>query len=166
MVEFLVGLIPVIAIIAAFLQVTALSSSQTDTLVDARQEAGDKAMGFGSAVFLETDAEFIKTWSEGPDGMRHTPDDEPVRGIAGAFTDGVIEKTSETPEGWLLLGEIPDNPMVFLRGSMNPSAAFGLVKGEASEMVPVLSAVKKLLYRADSITVSSTVWLTGCSDLY
>jgi hypothetical protein len=166
MVEFLVGLVAILALVAGFLQVTELSTRQTDTLVEAREEAGIKAMQIGGSAFLETDAQFLETWEPGSDGNRHTPDDEPVRGNASAFLDTVVEGTSEDPEGWAALQGLPNEPMTELRGNMNPSTVFGLVKGEATESVPLLSAVRSLIYRKESITVRSTVWMTGCSDLY
>jgi len=163
LVEFIVVLVAVLALTAGLLQVASLSRVQTETMVDARREAGELAM-----LDVETLAvpEYIRDWEEGPDGARHTADDRFTTGDPGAFTRMIVDRAVAENDDWEIIDSLPDSDFQDMAGSGWPSAEFGLVRGYDARTVPLLPAVQSLLYRAAGIHIESEVWMTRTTGMY
>jgi hypothetical protein len=167
MVEFIVGLLAVVVLFAAFVQLVDLAATHTNTMVKARKEAADKAMlDLGAGAGILTDPDFIREWREGPDRKRHTPDDTFSRSAAALFDDTVVEKAGGDAAGWAQIDLAPGNAFSSLRGSADPVALFGLVKGDNSKSVSLMSAIQELLYAKDKVDVRTTVWMTWTKGIY
>ena len=163
MVEFIVGLVAVVVLFAGLIQLARLAMVQTNVMRDAREEAGRDAIVTPNPQF---DAEFIRDWQEGPDGVRHTTDDTFNRASAPTFDEVVVETAAENDDAWDILMSVPADRLPSLRNNADPAARFGMVPAEATTNVPLMSAVYSLLYRADSIDVEAKVWMTSTRDLY
>ena len=80
MVEFVVGLVALLAVAVGVLSVAALSRADTESFSAAQEEAVRRSMGDGSPDSFRP----VSDVSEGPDGLPLTKDDEPERGsLAG-----------------------------------------------------------------------------------
>ncbi|NQT93610.1 MAG: hypothetical protein HQ559_12695 [Lentisphaerae bacterium] len=163
LIEFVVVLVAVLALTAGLLQVASLSRVQTETMVEARREAGELAM-------LDVDTlsapEYIRDWEEGPDGARHTADDRFSPGDPAAFTRTVVDRAVAVNSDWEIIEAMPDSDFQDLAGTAWPVAEFGLVRGYDSRTVPLLPAVQSLLYRATGINIESEVWMTRTTGMY
>lgn len=167
MVELMIGLVAVLACFAALVQFVSLNRAHHATLTAARRTAGELALrDTGPGTGQISDADYIKDWSPGPDGKRHTRDDTHTTGNAGAFSDRIVGQSVADGSEWDVLQRAPGDAVSPLFGQPNPSALFGLVSAGDRETVPVLPAVRSLLYRADSIEVESEVWMTWTRGIY
>jgi hypothetical protein len=162
MVELIVALVVILALAAGLLQVASLGRAHTEVMVDARREAGLLAM---LEVIPLAAPDYIQDWDPGPDGKRLTRDDLPILGDDMAFDDVIVEKAAADDDAWAILSTV-SNSIPALRDHLDPVAVFGLVHGEESETVPLLPAVRSLLYQADSIDVRADVWMTRARGIY
>jgi hypothetical protein len=183
-VEFVVGLVVLLTILAGLLELTSVTKKHTDLMVEARRDAGNHALWDMAPAYPAGDApEYIKDWRVGPAGddpdgdgipgdeKRYTPDDVFDRATAADFSTRIVERAAANAGDWGVLDEIPRQRVSGLRGSSEPSTLFGLVRGEAREdidlLAPEYSLIRKLLFRPadDKIHLSSEVWMTWTKGL-
>jgi hypothetical protein len=163
-VEFVVGLAVVLVLVAGLLQVAALTRAQTDTMVEARRRAGEEAMDVNQPL---AGPEFIRDWTDGPDGYAYSGDDTFSEGDALTFLGAVVDQAAGGADGWDRIGQAGgDNRLYGLHRALRPVSAFGLVKGSDEETVEVIPAVRELIYDKDRITVRSDVWMTWTRGIY
>jgi len=163
MIEVMVGLVALIVLISGLLQVASLTRARTDAMATARDEAGGLAM-LDSPVSDFPD--YIYEIGVGDDERSYSYDDEVSHANAGLFESEIMDHTVSESGEWDVLEEVPNTTFYDLHGNLTPAAAFGLVKGDASETVTLLPAVRSLLYRADEIDVECDVWMTWTRGIY
>ncbi|MFW6151561.1 MAG: hypothetical protein ACOC6C_01145 [Verrucomicrobiota bacterium] len=167
MVEFLAGLVAVLAIIATMTVGARMIARHSNTMVDARENAADYAVyPFYDAA--EHDTSLIQSWSPGPDGKRHTPDDEFTTANRQRFKNVIVQTAAEDGRSWEILNGIPDNNVSRLAGSPFPASFFGLVRGSSQEEIDLsdLPAFTHLVYGGDHIEIKSNAWLIWLKGLY
>jgi hypothetical protein len=167
-VEMLVGLVALLVLITGLIQVEALSSGQTATMVQARRLAGLAAINGSNLAFTP---KFIAKWQVGPDGKRYTKDDVVTSGDTAEFENTIVNKASPDASEWtgIIDSVAPgsrENELSVIHQSGMPQAQFGFVKGSDSTNVDLLPAVQDLIYRADSIKIVSDVWMTSTKGIY
>ena len=163
MIEVMVGLVALIVLISGLLQVASLTRARTDAMATAREEAGGQAL-LDSPI---TDfPDYIYQISVGDDERSYSYDDETSHANAGDFDSIIMDRTVSDSEEWEILEQVPNSTFYDLHGSLTPAAAFGLVKGDASETVTLLPAVRSLLYRENEIDVECNVWMTWTRGIY
>jgi hypothetical protein len=162
-IELVVGLVLVLAVTAGLLQLYSLTRADADTMVEARREAGELAL---LDVAVLSDPPYIEDWEEGADGKRMTADDTYNTANPLPFTQTIVERASPDAAGWALIDSAAEDGMSQLRQNPAPGSVLGLVKGEDSETVTLLPAVRSLIYRADHIEVENEVWLTRLKGIY
>ena len=163
MVELVVGLVAVLVLFAGLLQIIGLTQTQTDVLVNARREAGQRAMA-GTANRMAPD--YIRFWEEGPDESRHSVDDRHTAADPGRFRTTVIEELASDPSDWLVVDAVPGNPFSDLHDNANPISDFGLLNGTDSDTVDLIPTLRNLVYDSDTITVESEVWMPWMRGMY
>lgn len=161
-VEMLIGIVALLVLIAGLLQVATLSSGQTATMVQARYLAGKASMEDPEA----STPDYIKNWQVGPDGKRYTADDVSTPADTAAFESTIIGKASPDAFGWTLIDSVPKNELSVIHKSGTPQNEFGFVEGTDSTNVDLLPVIQSLVYRADSIKISSDVWMTCTKGIY
>ena len=162
LIEVCVGLIAIMALVAGMIQIGHLAKVHTDTMVEARKEAG----AFAVADFpFVAPPKYISEWEAGDDEKRHTADDQSSDGDAFALKNIIVGKAVSQADEWEHMEEKP-NGINDLRYAGNPAVVFGMVKGEASESCDLLPAARKLFYNAESIDVEHKVWTTWTKGLY
>jgi hypothetical protein len=184
MIEFAVGLIVLLALLAGLLELTSLTKRHTDLMVEARKDAGNHALGDVAPAYPAGNApEYIRDWCIGPansdpdgdgipgDEKRYTADDVFDRAVAADFSSRIVERTGANAGDWAILDQIPNQTVSRLRGSSEPSTLFGLVRGEAREdvdLLPDYPLTRKLLFHPadDQVHLSSEVWMTWTKGLY
>jgi hypothetical protein len=163
MLELMIGLVALMALVAGLLQVASLTRAQTDTMVEARAEAGRHS--FGSLGISER-PQYIREIDAAPDGRTYSYDDTRTTAGGGAFHDIIISQATSEPDQWTVLSDLHNTSFSELNNSGNPISVFGLIEGTASESVSLQPAVRSLLYRADLINIKSDVWTTWTRGVY
>jgi hypothetical protein len=164
-IELIVGLVAMLVLFAGLLQVSSLIKTHTDTMVQARTQAGEQAMLESPLLPVPR---YIRDWVPGQDGQRHTPDDRWTPANADAFADTLVEQAVAEDMDWGLWQErdAKPNPVADMRSTVNQSAHFGLLRGHASSVTNLLPAIRHLVYNADTVEVSTEVWMTWTSGIY
>ena len=160
MVEFIVRLVIVLVLLVGLIQVGQLTHARTRTMIAARAAAGQLAMA--PTVPVSEVAPLIYNWVPGPDLRRHTHDDLALVTSNAATLPGELV-------GQAHLEQVPDAPvnaLATLRDSPNPAGAFFLVKGKASESVPILPIIRRLVYAHSTLEVKSDAWLVWAEGIY
>ncbi len=163
MIEVMVGLVTLIVLIAGLLQVASLTRARTDAMASARAKAATRALEI--SPFSEF-PDYIHEISAGPDGRTYSHDDEANYADPELFDATIVNRAVSNSSEWAVLEAVPTNPFADLHGSLSPASAFGLLKGDASEPVTLIPAVRSLLYRADEIDVECEVWMTWTQGIY
>lgn len=166
-VEFVIGLVAVLALLAGLFQIASLIKSHTDVMVEARRQAGELAnTDLDPGQVLLSDAQYIRDWQESGDGKRYTRDDSSTPADAAAFAARFTGKAVPDAAAWSVLGQAPGDRLSALNGAPNPSPFFGLVEGYCSTNVPLLPAARHLFYAAESVDVQCKVWMTWTKGMY
>ena len=163
MIEFLVGLIAVLALFAGLIQFVSLFDAQTDTLSEARTKAGACAI---EDELGESSAEYIKYWEEADDERRYSVDDTHTDADPTAFTDKIVSKAAANASDRQRFDAISRNEVRDLRNSGAPATMLGLLKGKDSTEVDLLPAVQHLLYDKKSIEIEGVAWMPWCRGIY
>ncbi len=168
MVEFLTGIVAVLAVVTTMTVGSKMIARHTDTMVEARQRAAEYAM-FPVYDAGEHDTALIQSWQPGPDGKRHTADDEFTTSDQNRFNNVVVSTAGENNRSWEILNSIPDNELSRIHNHPFPASFFGLVKGESDTVEIDLSrwpAFTHLVYGGDSVEIKSDAWFTWLKGLY
>lgn len=158
MVEFMVGLVVVLVLLAGLIQVSRLAHAHTNTMNTARAIAGLLSME-GTPPVSET-ARLIFDWVPGSDQRRHTHDDMAIAAGSNVATELAGQAHLE------LAPDAPTNALTTLAASLNPVRDFCLVKGNASESVPILQLIQRLVYSHSTLEVESDAWLVWTRGIY
>ncbi len=159
-VEFVIGLVAILALLGGVIQIGRLALAQTRCQAEARTAAGRLAIS-PSAPLTEP-AAYLTDWMPGRDRRRHTRDDQRlVSSNAAALPRDLVGRARlDWAPG------LPANPFSQLAASALPGAQFYLVKGQHSESVPVLPVFQRLVYAAPAIVVEGDAWLVWTEGLY
>lgn len=163
MIEFLVGLVAMLVLVGFLLQLSSLGRAQQETLTDARRAAGRLAF---MPIDTPGDPAYIGEWRAGPDGRTYSRDDFHLPANQGAFLQTFTDPITTAPADEALMAALPHNPIGDLSGMTTPVNGFGLFSRRESEEIPLLPVVRHLLYRADSITLESEVWMPSLFGIY
>ena len=163
MVELMVGLVALLVLLGALLQLTSLTTARIDAMAEARRDAGTRAM---STLALSSGADYIRYWEEGPDERRYSVDDTFTEANGAAFTACIVDRAGRDPAAWQIIESAPRNAIRALHDTPFPATQFGLVDGTESVTVPLLPVVKHLIYNADSITLDCQVWMPWAREIY
>jgi len=163
MIELMAGLVVLIVLTAVIAQLAIVVRAGHETAVRAREQAGAMAL---HAYPFSVAARYIGATDPGADGRPYTRDDNFATADPGAYYHGILEPLAADPADWNTLNAIPENEFTRLRASDSPIGIFGLLRGEDRETVPLLPAVRNLLYRDDSIRIEETVWMPWARGFY
>lgn len=155
MVEFMVGLVVALVLLAGLIQIGKMAHIHTRTMITARAQAGQLAL---AANFQSEISPLISDWSPGPDQRRYTRDDVVLSSTNTStlpVTIGGSAQLDSVSNGATMRTEI-----------YNTTGGFFLVKGEASESVPILSIIQRLVYPHPTLEVESDAWLVWTEGIY
>jgi len=162
-IEFLAGIVVILTLFAVIVQMVSLTRADLDGMSEARREAGRLSL---TPLEVADNPDFIHNWETGDDTHPYSRDDTHTLASEGAFTAIFTSPIAPAPPGSTLMARIPRNSIRDLADSARPVTHFGLVSAHSSESVPLLPAVRHLLYDATEIEIENTVWLTATADIY
>jgi len=163
MIEFIVGLVAVLVVFAALIQIRDLGAAENRTLAEARRSAG--IMSFGGLRPLAT-PEYIRLWQTGADRKSYTRDDTHTTADPGILDHTIVDRAAADAYAWEMLNAVPHNEIKLLHNNMSPQLGFGFVGDTETEEVPLLPVVRHLLYGADQIEVESSAWTVWTEGIY
>ncbi len=166
MVEFVIGLVPVLALLAGLLQVATLAHQHSETMIEARRRAAELAMtDLSRGANIHSNPDYIRRWRPGPDDRPHTRADIFSHADAYRFQDIIVNRAAR-PEDRDLMERIPHNRIHQLRSVAEPVNYFGLVRGRDTRSIPLIPAARNLYYRADNVEIEVEAWLTWMKGIY
>ncbi len=161
MVELAVGLVAMIVLLGALIQIGRLVQARSRTMMEARAAAG--ALGLAATnVAGALGGDYIYNWHAGRDGRAYTRDDVPLAATGAA----AAVQAAVAASGMAGVPAPPANPFNGLAAGVHPAQDFALVHGAESESVEVLPVVRQLVYNDDAIAVSSSAWLVWMEGIY
>ena len=163
LIEFLIGIIGIIALFAGLLQIASLSRAHTESMIEARSEAAEDAIG--DTAFLAS-PDYIEAVMEGADGTRYSADDSFTDGSSADFLDYIVEPSASSATEWAIIDGATGNQLSMLRSGLSPAYEMQMVRGTDSRDVDIIPAVQNLIYDAETIEVQSTVWLPWLGGIY
>jgi hypothetical protein len=163
MVEFLIASVALLAVFAGLLQIATLGKAKDETMNNARRIAGSLAL---TPLTTPYHADFIRHWNAGQDERPYSVDDRYNLGSEADFRDVIVSEVVAENADWAVLDAIDNNALSVLHDSGNAGDHIGLVRGSDQETVPLLPAVRHLLYGAPDITVRSEVYMTSTRGIF
>ncbi len=163
MIELSVGLVSLIVITATIAQLAVFVRARHEAANRARRDAGARAL---QAWPLSAPGAYIGTTGEGPDGKPYTRDDIFTPADPAAFHRDILNTLAMPPTDWNAMDPIAENPFSRMRGGAPVISVFGLIRGDRSERIPLLPAIRNLLYAEDSILIEETVWMPWTRGVY
>ncbi|MCE9614532.1 MAG: pilus assembly protein [Lentisphaerae bacterium] len=163
MIEFIIGLVAMLALVAGLIQLVTLARTQLETMTEARRQAGRLAL---QSVGSPGTPDYIRYWDAGPDDRTYSRDDTFDLANASDFRRLFPDQAVANAADWSVMSAIPENPIADLHNGAPPEGVFGLVSSRVEEEVPLLPAVRHLLFSRDKVTVESKVWMTETAGFY
>lgn len=161
-VEFVVGLVGILIITAALLQLGTLVREDSRNLLKARAEAGLGALSDVYIAPVSPGPRYIRDWTAGTDGHAYTRDDRAVPGNAALLSGGVI--VHARPDALELAR--PGNAVSRLADPAQALSGFSFVRGYSSSgPIPLYPITRNLIFGRDSLTLDSEVYLIWTQGL-
>ena len=160
MVLSVIGIIAVIVVFGAFIQVGLLSHERTDTYMRATQEAAT----FAVQPQFDPDQPpepYVLSMLIGDDLHTYSADDRRVGSSGDEVISGILTHT--LPQD--LVQYAPDSAFSRITGGSDLNGEFSMVRGDAtSRGIRLLPVVRNLIYRADRIDIDAevvSIWTRG-----
>lgn len=165
-VEFAVGILLMMIVLTGIIHVSRMGRTSLFLHAVLRGDAGKDAM----SVTTSSSPTYISDWSEGPDGIRYTADDQPLRnGTALPATLDLLTRDSvKNPGDWSYIASDTRLPVSMFSLQATPILAttVGFVHAEESLHVPVDPVIRQLIYGKDEVTIKEEVWMPLMGGLY
>ncbi len=162
LVEFTVGLVCLLILIAALVQFGAIARRDLRNILDARARAGASALSDVYFVPLSPGPRFIQDWSDGADRSPYTADDVPRFANPALISEGIIARAD--PDRLTLLA--PQNLFSPLTDPAAVVPGMGFVRGSSSRSVlPLLPIARRLFFGRDTLELQSDVYLIWTKGL-
>lgn len=161
MVEFCIGLIGMLAVIAGIFQLGRMGLGRTSARVEAT------AMASAASMTDETDIRPVRSYidhmNEGVDQRSFSVDDTAQTGDPDAVYLQILRPNQPAVLG----GYAPGNTLAGLSGSLDMMVNTGLVQGTGVEPnIPVMPIVRRLFFDQDSVTIDIRAWSVRTGGLY
>jgi hypothetical protein len=161
-IEFVAGLLLLLLVITGMIHVANMGRASLYLHAALRGEAGEGAMRDGS---IGTSPPYISDWSPGEDGLRHTADDQPVRGLASATTGDLAAYSVRSPGDWTYAAD-SRLPVSMLRLSESPGAMLAFTHEEDTIRVALSRVIQQLVYNKKEVAIKEEVWMPLMGGLY
>jgi hypothetical protein len=156
LVEFAVGLVALLILIAALVQIGAIARRDLRNILDARARAGAAALSDVYLAPVLPGPRFIRDWSDGPDGSPYTRDDRPIFANPNLLAEGIVGRVD--PDRLSRL--VPQNRFSALADPAAVLPGMGFVRGSSSRtVIPVLPIARRLFFGRETLELDSDVFL-------
>ena len=166
-IEFISGIILFLLIVAGIVHVNRMVRTSLFLHAVLRGDAGERAMADGA---LPEAPLYISDWQAGPDGIRYTADDQPLRNgaILPATLSTLVNYSVKNPGDWAYVAPDSRLPVSMIRIQSSPVMAttLGFTHAEETLHVPVDPVLRQLVYDKDEVTIKEEVWMPLMGGLY
>lgn len=160
MVEFCIGLIAMLTVIAGIFQLGRLGLARTRARVEATRFA--TARGMLPATSLSV-PRYIHRLSASGDERTYSEDDTAIGGDAREAYDRLLAPNQ--PDRLRLYAS--GNELAEIDDAFEMMLGMGLVQGIGTELnIPVMPIVRRLFFDEDSVDIQVNVWSVRTGDLY
>lgn len=162
MVEFCIGLIAMLTVIAGIFQLGRMGIARTDARVEATGTASALSMtdSSGSYRLIRT---YIRQNNEGADTRSYSVDDVRILGNPNEVYDQLVMPNQPN----LLRGYAPTNTLANIQNAVDLMGETGLVRSTASENnIPVMPIIRRLFFDQNTVDIDVTVWSIRTGDFY
>ena len=160
--EFVVCLLLLMLVIMGMMQVATMGRASFYLHAALRGEAGKKAMDDGH---IGTSAPYISNWSPGPDGVRYTADDEPIRGMASGTTSDLAAYSFRSP-GDAIYAAGSLRPVSMLSLTESPGQVLRFTHEEGRIYVHLFPLMQQLVYRKEKVAIKEEVYMPSMGGLF
>jgi hypothetical protein len=162
MVEFCIGLVAMLTVIAGIFQLGRMGIARTDARVEATGSASALSMTSSSSSFRLI-RNYIQQNNEGVDTRSYSVDDVQVQGNAGEVYDQLLMPNQPNR----LRGYAPTNTLANIQNAVDLMGETGLVRSTASESnIPIMPIIRRLFFDQNTVDIDVTVWSVRTGDLY
>jgi hypothetical protein len=165
-IELMAALLLLLLIVAGMLHINRMARTSLFLHSVLRGMAGLEAMET-TATAISSD--YVSGWTEGPDGIRYTADDQSVRdGALPTLLGSLSEHSVQHPADWDVVSSQNQLPvsMVQIHGSPALASLVGFAHEEATLDVPVDTVIRQLVYDKDEVSIKEEVWIPLMGGLY
>jgi len=161
-VEFAIGLVCLLILIAALVQLGAIARRDLRNILDARARAGSAALSDVYLAPISPGPRFIRDWTDGPDRSPYTADDVPLFSNPALVSDEIIARGR--PDS--LASFSPQNPFSPLSDPAAVIPGMAFVRGSSTRTVlPLLPIARRLFFGRDSLELDADVYLIWTKGL-
>jgi len=162
MVEFCIGLVGVLVVVAAVVQLGVIGMARTTVRTEATAQVSNRSLNTPSDDFSYIRT-YIRAVEDGPDQRAYSLDDaEDISGQNQAF-----ERLHEENDASFLRTIDRDNDLASISSSDDMQAVTGFVQAQAIEPnVGLLPIIRRLFFSESSLDVETEVWSIYLGDFY
>jgi len=165
-IEFVAGLLLLLILLTGLIHVNRLARTSLFLHSVLRGMAGEQAMKSD----LSTTSGYISGWEAGPDGLRYTADDQPVRNSAqlSSTLSALTAYSVRSPNDWSYIANDSRLPVSQSRLQASPlmPTVLGFAHEEETLHVPVDPVIRQLVYGKDEVAIKEEVWMPLMGGLY
>jgi hypothetical protein len=154
--ELVTGLIAIVVLIMGILLIQTLSRAHTQTLNQARAQAGQDAIQ-DPYILRYSVPSWISDWNTGRDKLHYSQDDQQVAGNPNTITAGVIARAQPSD----LSAYAPGNEISAAANAGGLLDNLFLTHGREQETIDLarFPIIRHIVYGADAITMQGDAWL-------
>jgi hypothetical protein len=157
--EFVVGLVAVMCLTGAMVQLGLLTLERSNAMVSATAVVSQKAV---ADQYTPTAVQYVTNWTRGDDNHRHSEDDASQGGDPAEIADTAGRYS--LPD--LVSRYDDDSPLASADDPALMVEEDSLVQGSVSKVgIRMLPVVRNWIYRDDSITIRSEAWGVWTRDI-
>ena len=166
-IELAVGLLLFLLVLTGLIHVNRMARTSLFLHAVLRGDAGEQAMADTTVSVAPL---YISDWKAGPDALRYTADDEPVRNgaVLAATLSTLTRYSAKNPGDWGYVADSDRLPTSMIRLNASPVMAtmLGFSHREETLHVPVDTVLRQLVYDKDEVAIKEEVWMPLMGGLY
>ena len=166
-IELAVGLLLFLILLSGIIHVNRMARTSLFLHAVLRGDAGMQAMADTAMSVAPLD---ISDWQAGPDAIRFTADDQPVRNgaILPATLASLTGYSVKDPDDWGYVKDLSRLPTSMVQLNASPLAAttLGFVHREETLHMTVDPVIRQLIYGKDKVAIKEEVWMPLMGGLY
>lgn len=162
-IEFISCLVVLLLVIAGMIHFANMGRATLSLHGALRGRAGLRAMESGAIGAIP---QHISDWDAGPDELRYTVDDRPVRSGAIGITAMLSERSVKEPSDWAYVAHESQLPFSMVRLNEAEMRVLDFAHAEDTIYVELSSVLRQLVYDAEEVAIKEQVWMPLMRGLY
>lgn len=158
LVEFVIAILMVVIVVAGTLQFIEMAGMRGELMAEIRGEAGQRALS--PLNLVGNTPEYLRTWEEGPDALRHTADDRALPASESQTLQvRILDRTDDPAGDGRILDGVVNADLPLTRAAARPMSTLGMLHVERREAITLSPAMRDWVYGRERVTVGAEVWM-------